>query len=371
MLVLALGVFTACDDDNSENPTIVAPTTFVLNTPALANEPIDLANSTSLVLTCSQPDYGFPAQTAYTLQMGLKSDLSDAIDVAIQNEAKFTVDAQTLAASLTTLALESGKTEADFPLDIPVYARVKAAMTDKTGEEVANTSITSNTVAYNKVHLAYSLAPVTAPADLYITGSFNGWQWDTAFEMVHVYGTDNVYWRLVWIDGEGIKFNSAKEWDGNEVGIGGITVSGDKAADITGDDNIASKNPGWYLMIVTATVSGREILYDVQFNAPNVWLMGTVTPLGAWGEEEDGCLFTVPTTKDGTFVSPTFANSVSGDGGLRAYVTVPGYDWWKSEFVVLKGVIVYRGTGGDQDRIDGKAGQQYYLNFANGTGEVK
>ena len=50
---------------------------------------------------------------------------------------------------------------------------------------------------------------------------------------------------------------------------------------------------------------------------------------------------------------------------------IPGFDWWKSEFMVFDGKIVYRGTGGDQDRVMGSAGEKLYLNFGNETGEIK
>ena len=74
MLVLGLGLFTACSDDNDSNPTVKEPTTFVLNTPALANAEIDLANSDVLELTCSQPNYGFPARTLYHVQVAVEEN---------------------------------------------------------------------------------------------------------------------------------------------------------------------------------------------------------------------------------------------------------------------------------------------------------
>ena len=110
--------------------------------------------------------------------------------------------------------------------------------------------------------------------------------------MSEVYGTrDNAnstvtFWHLVYIDGSGIKFNSSKAWDGSEVGYKGITV--DPASDNAGtikasdDGNISSSAPGWYLMIVKATVNGRNIDYTVTFNKPNVYLIGVA--VGGWDE---------------------------------------------------------------------------------------
>jgi hypothetical protein len=229
-------------------------------------------------------------------------------------------------------------------------------------------------VTLNKVRLVYSLPPVTTPDNIYLVGNFNGWSWDTSLSMVQCYDGPNVFWHMVYIDGSGIKFNTNKSWDGGEQGIAGLnSISGDKASDIqdSGDGNIASANPGWYLMIITCSVAGRDIVYDVQFNEPNVWLMGTITANADWSELEEGMKFEVPATADGEFVSPAFVNNSSGDGGVRAYVKVPGFDWWKTEFMVFDKKIVYRAMGGDQDRIEGFAGQKLYLNFGNETGDLK
>ena len=46
-------------------------------------------------------------------------------------------------------------------------------------------------------------------------------------------------------------------------------------------------------------------------------------------------------------------------------------DWWKTEFIVLDGKIVYRGNGNDQERVKVAEGQKAYLNFTAGTGSFK
>lgn len=379
LLLGAAFMFAACSDDRDANPVLTAPSEFVLNTPAIANNNIDLANSETITLTTSQPNYGFPASTRYKVQVATKADMSNAKELsAIESATVINVDAAELASTLTSIYLEGDETltEDDFPKNhIPVYLRLKAYMITSTGNAVDGTEVLSNVVTLKDVNLRYSLAPVTAPEHVYLVGNFNDWKWDdTAPEMVHVYGTDNVYWRLVWIDDAGIKFNSDKSWDGNEVGFAGITINaeselGDKIVESGG--NIAATETGWYLMVVTATVEGRNILYDVTFNKPEVWLIGSVTPTSGWDEKMDGCLFSIPTAKDGEFVSPAFANDAAEDSGVRAYVKVPGYDWWKSEFMVFDKKIEYRGTGGDQDRVVASAGQKLYLNFSNDTGDIK
>lgn len=368
LIMMGLVMFTSCEDDNDSNPIIKTPTEFHLNTPALAATNIDLTNSSAIVFTCSQPNYGFPASTMYKVQVSLKEDMTDFVelDQSFPNTV-CSVDAAILASTLTTMELNAGKSEADFPMDVKVYVRMRAYMTTDTGEPVADTEILSNVICLENVHLNYSLAPGTMPEHLYVVGGFCGWDWGNSFEFVPVYDHPEMYWRMVWIDEAGVKINTAQEWDGNQKGYNDITVAGDLADKISSNDdgNICSTTPQWYLMVVTASVSGRDIKYTVEFNEPNVYLIGDT--FGGWDELMADSKFDVPTTMDADFVSPAF----KADGEIRAYVKVPGNDWWHSEFMVFNGEIAYRGKGGDQEPVAGKAGQKFYLNFATGKGSIK
>ena len=375
LVVMSLTLMTACSDDNDSNPSIQTPTEFKLNTPALVNTPIDLANSSKIMLTCSQPNYGYTASVQYTVQVATDENMTDAVELSeTSNSAKVAIDAASLASTLTNIYVQKGKTEADFPMDVKAYFRLKANIVTSNGNVVEGTEILSNVVSLNNIHLLFSLPPVNLPSHIYVVGNFCDWKFDNCFDMVQVYGTDNTFWRLVYIDESGIKLNSAQEFNGNEKGYAGITVSGDCKDDIIDKDgNIASSKPGWYLVIVTTSVVNREIHYDVQFNKPTIWLIGPAAGSDDFAEEAEGWSFTVPTTKDGEFVSPAFVGSVPAgtDKGVRMYVKIPGHDWWHSEFVTLDGKIKYRATGGDQDRATGSVGQQVHLNIAKGTGEIK
>ena len=375
LVVMSLFLMTACSDDNDSNPTIQSPTEFKLNTPALENTPIDLANSSKIILTCSQPNYGYTASVQYTVLVATDENMTDAVELSeTSSSAKVAINASSLASALTNIFVEKGKTEADFPMDVKAYFRLKANIVTSNGNVVEGTEILSNVVSLNKIHLLFSLPPVNLPSHIYVVGNFCDWKFDNCFDMVQVYGTDNTFWRLVYIDESGIKLNSAQEFNGNEKGYAGITVSGDCKDDIIDKDgNIASSKPGWYLVIVTTSVVNREIHYDVQFNKPTIWLIGPAAGSDDFAEEAEGWSFTVPTTKDGEFVSPAFVGSVPAgtDKGVRMYVKIPGHDWWHSEFVTLDGKIKYRATGGDQDRATGSVGQQVHLNIAKGTGEIK
>lgn len=381
----------ACSDDNDSNPVAHKPASIELFTPAIAENTIDLANSTGIELTCTYPDYGFPVLKIYAVEVSLNSDMSNAVKMnQTFNEPKFSIDAAELASTLTNMEVEQkGKLEEDFPMNIPVYLRVVAALNGG-GTAVAGSEVYSNIVALKDVFLLFSLPPVNVPEKLYITGSFCGWSWDSdkCFETIPAYdGRDekNQYdtqWRLVYIDGNGIKFNNAKDWDGGEKGFADITIEGDLAGEIVnGEGNIASSAPKWYLMIINSQVVGRDVTYTVRFDPATIHLMGPVVGNSNWSEDEPD--FTFGIAENGEAVSPAFAGDAPGgdSDGVRAYVKIPGFDWWKSEFMVYDGKIAYRGTGGDQNasvdeggfgyRVAGSVGQKLYLDFAKGTGEIK
>ena len=191
LLLLCGGLlFGACDSDLDNNPTLQTPTTFVLNTPATTNSTIDLAHSKTVNLTCSQPDYGFPAHTVYTVEVSLNPDMSNATTRAQEfTSAKLALNAEDLAVTLTNMECDLGKKDTDFPMTIPVYFRAKATMyAESPADSVHGTTITSNVVALNKVYLNYSLPALTAPSTLYLIGNFCGWDWRQYHSYVLAHG---------------------------------------------------------------------------------------------------------------------------------------------------------------------------------------
>ena len=249
LLVTGLALLTACESDRDSNPTVLTPTSeFRLYTPAMANATLDLANSNTIELVCAQqPNYGFPARTTYVVQMATKQDMSDMVELNEEHlSPKIDVDAALVASTLTTMKTDQGLDESAFPMNIPVYFRIRAYMSEtSTNKPVPGTEVLSNVVSLNNVLLAYSLPPVNLPDNLYIVGNFNGWSWDSALQMVQCYDGANVFWHMVYIDDSGIKFNTAKDWNGNEKGFNDITVSGELASQIKdGGGNISSSQPG-------------------------------------------------------------------------------------------------------------------------------
>ena len=155
LLLCSVCLFTACEDDNDSNPTLVIPSTFHLNTPAYAMANTDLASSTELPFTWSQPDYGgFPVAAQYQMQFSLKNSFTTSVAQAeadesgstiadyvmldqIYNSCQGTVYASLLAKGLEQLA---GWAANAVPETVTVYARLAS--------DFANDTIYSNVISF-------------------------------------------------------------------------------------------------------------------------------------------------------------------------------------------------------------------------------
>lgn len=196
--------------------------------------------------------------------------------------------------------------------------------------------------------------------DLFLTGSNYDWggKW---LQLVPFNKSEEDFWTIIYLhEGEQFKFAPQAGW-GDDFGYTGTTINDEAGANITSssDGNLVVGKAGWYLLKVQN--GSTKALTVLQ---PNVYLIGDAA--GEWNIA-DSHKFTVPTTEDGVFESPAFA----ADAELRMCVSVDGFDWWQSEFMVFDGKIEYRGRGIDQNRVNVKAGQKVTLNFTAGTGEIK
>ncbi|MDR1120748.1 MAG: SusF/SusE family outer membrane protein [Dysgonamonadaceae bacterium] len=373
--VCIAGLFTACETER-DNPIALTPDSFVLNTPPHVSGIYDLKNMETIQLTCSQPDYGFTAATTYRVQVATDGAFLDFVTLpTFFNRAKIDVSASEMAVALVGLL---GVTdEADFPAELfPVYIRLSAELSD------GSHTVLSNIIELPNVKGYFALEPVTMPENIYLIGNVTGWSWDAATSMVPVHGTEGKFWTVQYLGKSGddnaeIKFNTVKAWDGgNAFGMKNADIdnASKTLAGISGDDNIVVGNPGWYIVVVTTEISGRDYAYQVQFFEPKVYLCGNAAG-GVWGADAAN-VFTVPDISLGAnaeFVSPAFVGTVAGegDGGVRACVVLDGHDWWQSEFMIFDGKLKYRAKGGDQDQVAGSVGQKLYINFTGRTGKIE
>jgi len=204
MMLCAVCLFTACSDDNDSNPTLVQPSTFVLNEPTINGA--SLAMSNSIPFTWSQPDYGgWPAAVEYQLEVSMTNTWNISTDKAAEDESGETIaDYATLATVYTTakgsmdaqeldkaLVKLGGWTEDIVPESQTVYVRCKA--TTAGAQDVYSNVVTMDVKPYY-IELA------DAPIELwYLVGAEIGSKaWDNSagsvgiglIPMYPVYGND-------------------------------------------------------------------------------------------------------------------------------------------------------------------------------------
>ncbi len=182
LLLCAACVLTGCKDDRDSNPTIKQPTSFVLNTPALADQFIKLSADNKVNLSWSQPDYGYNALATYQVQVGLTADdgsvkwlEEDGAPKYLETtftECNVNVSGAEIAEAICEL---DGFEDKDEYVDMgyrKIAFRVHASILSSLGADVPGTVIESNTVYFNNL-AAY--CNIKSLGYLYIIGSCNGW----------------------------------------------------------------------------------------------------------------------------------------------------------------------------------------------------
>lgn len=372
VLLALIGLFWSCEDD--DNVVLQQPETFVLNTPKYVSGIYDLKNTETIEFTTSQPDYGFTAAAIYKVEVSLSKDFTKFVTLpGNYTTAKFAINAADLA--LTLIAMHGVTNESEYPTDPhPLYVRLSSVLNEKNAGEVH-----SNIITLPRVKGYFALDPMVMPENMYMIGNVAGnWSWDNAPVMIPVWGSPGKFWAMQYLgqtsggDNAEIKFNVEKDWNDKAFGFGQATLNADGTADPDVSDsggNIGIGNPGWYIVVVTTTIEGREFEYAVDFYPPNVQLQGE-TAAGNWDTTDEKYRFSVPALSlgaDASFVSPAFTNT----GEVRASIKLPGHEWWQTEFIVLNGKFEARGAGGDQERVTGNAGKKLYINFTTKSGKIE
>jgi len=332
LLMLSVGLFAACADDNDSNPVIGSPSTFTLNTPSYAALPVDLATSTDLPFTWSQPDYGFPVAADYQLETSLDGNFSDYFTLPASFKGGYgTIPASTLASYLN----ESGQWEDDVPDQVTLYVRATAT--------AGTSTIYSNIVNIIVVPTA-EVAPAW-PMFIYEIGNESGWADNHA---ICSPAQDGIYTGFYWLDGA-FKFKPNEgdwngDWGQDPAGeFGALVVDGEEDCnkpdgsfpdqaqpagfyqiqvslpdmtrkitpitnvsiiggfnDWAGDVEMTYKADGGYWEVTTDQVSG-----EYKFRANHDWAIN-------WGGTEDNL------TQDGA--------NLSSEGGTHTYKLYLSYE---------------------------------------------
>ncbi len=171
MAAVALG-FSSCSEDR--DPVYKAPTTFVLNTPAMQNQYIALTEGQTLELTCSQPDYGYSAVTQYAAQMSLTADFAEVYDLEniAPTKSQISIRQEAIATGICELAGVTSQETYDEkwggnPEPMEVFFRATAQLNG-----VEGSAIVSNVVSYKAIK-PYFAIPVAG--FIYLIGDCGGW----------------------------------------------------------------------------------------------------------------------------------------------------------------------------------------------------
>ena len=171
-------LFTACDSDRDDNP-ILGPdhtaSTFVVNTPALSDQYIQLSPDNTVYLTWSQPNYGVNTVVNYKVQVGLKQGGSENWGEYLETgftSCSANISGEEIAKAICKL--DGFKTEDDY-VDMgfrEVIMRVAANIQTTNSDVIDGTSIVSNTVSFK--HMA-AYCNIPTKATLWVIGSCCGW----------------------------------------------------------------------------------------------------------------------------------------------------------------------------------------------------
>jgi hypothetical protein len=174
----------ACDADRDSNPVINtngAPTSFTLNTPVQSAQYVDLENN-SILLTWSQPNFGYNAIATYKVQVGLvqadgsikwnEKDGKPEFVLSTYNTCKAEVSGKNIAMEVNEIdGLDAIENYVDLGFR-EIAIRIHASINITSSEEVKGTSIFSNPVTFKNMR---SYAVVKAAAGIYLVGSPNSW----------------------------------------------------------------------------------------------------------------------------------------------------------------------------------------------------
>ena len=180
-LAAAVLGMSSCSEDR--DPKYKAPTKYVLNTPAMQDQYIELTDGGTLELSSSQPDYGYSAVTQYSAQMSLTEDFGTSYDLAsVDNTvARMQVSQNEVALGICKLAGIENQEGYDALYGdgkyIKVYFRAVAQL-----DGVEGSAITSNVVSYNYIK-PYFAVPVAG--FIYLVGSPEGWAGPDAANAAH------------------------------------------------------------------------------------------------------------------------------------------------------------------------------------------
>ena len=299
-------VFTACSDDNDSNPTLIQPTSFVVNTPAIGSANLDLEKSTSVNLTWSQPVYtnfSAPVVPTYTVQLSPNGSFNKEYNADLEDNtgADFISLAETYStgsADINTTTINRALLElcaweeADVPSVLALSVRVKAAVQDASFNEYH--PIYSNVIALNTVPYYVELTAAD-PEIWWLIGADiadGSWASDIGKSVIpmqtidgYAYDTKTGQGEIQWtgyLAGSGFKLRGALD-DGWAAQWGQGDSFGSYVKNDGGSGNITVPEAGLYT--VTLNTKDNKLTVEAYSGSANVFTgMAISGSFNDWGD---------------------------------------------------------------------------------------
>ena len=369
-MVACLPFLTSCKDDHGSNPTLRIPASFELNMPAFAvNNVYDLPAAETLNLTTSQPDYGdIPLAVTYAPQISLDGSAWEELATTFTS-----TDIQLSTALLNSKILElyrAAHEDADPEGVLPLNIRLRAYLADsdiKNFGQVYSNAITVNVLSYDIPSY------VTLPEQIVVCGNSIADAWKTWKPCAPVYGREGKFYTMIYNNADGFKWGfKENDWFGydliNEIDnqVDGLEITA------ASDGNIVFSKAGWYVLEFICKIVGPEVQTKLVVAPGAAGVTGAAVDNGSWS----GVAMTAPASKDGNWTFSDF----TGTGELRAYITVPGEDWWRTEFTLYQGELYWRTVDipqnwaenvGPEYSVEVSSGKTLKINFDTNTGSVE
>lgn len=355
MMILCF-FFLSCETDIDKEyirpgSEVSAP---VLSSEGFTNVVIDESNIDliPLVLNWTPSDFGKEALVDYSLQVADNESFENAIVVPAGNN----VYAKALRGrDLSKWAIDEfdGLDEQGSPVRVQLFMRILATLAlENPTVTLPPDKIYSNAIS---VSVTPFNVPDSYPAEMFMIGEdFGGWDWgsDGVAEMVPVNGFEGNFWCVRYITaGNGFKWSPKRDWGSDFFSLG------EDLGFYTDDGNAFVEEDGMYMVFVDM------VKERISVEPAKVYGMGDC--FGGWDTAS------YPFEVDGK----TMKRTTDSAGELRLYaasdIDPVGNDWWRMEFVLIDGVIEYRGEGDDQERVLVDAGKTVILDFNTETGKIE
>ena len=257
-----VGIFFmySCEDDevgpvidpNPDAPTITAPSggeSYMLTE--------ENADSVIVTLEWTEPDYGFPAATSYSVQMAeTGTDFAEPTNLGSTDTTMFEIEGGNLNNKLLTAGYPAGE---PVSIDFRVIANVVDSV-----ENLLSGAVSLEFTPY-QVNITYP--------KIYVPGAYQGWDPGTAPPVYSVEGND-IYSGFVLFGqaDNAFKFTLERSWDtnwGDEAAAGSEPGDGTLEAGGVGNDIYAADSGYYYLKanINDLTYEGYKTAWSISGSA--------------------------------------------------------------------------------------------------------